>query len=238
MAPLKRSYTGYAVPSKRTKVMAVRAMSKTGSDISELNTKVAQLSRQLAKVKSRREVKHKDAESTNQVIGFDTNEVTDLSAIAQGPVSDERIGEEVSPSRIEIRGTLVNPGSASVFGKVRVLLVQMRDSSVPTTINTAGFTQLVERQTSADAVNAPYEWDNRDKFTVLSDRLISLQRFCDTDECGASFVIKTKVSRKIRFATSTTTYESGGLYLCFIPNRVASSNMQMRFQSRLFFYDD
>lgn len=238
MAPLKRSYDGSA-PAKRSRyVQPVRAMSKTGSDIADIKTRVATLSRALAKVKSRREIKHKDAESTNQVIGYDTNEVTDLSAIAQGPVSDERIGEEVSPSHVEIRGTLVNPGSASVYATVRVLLIQMRDSTVPTTLATAGFTQVVERQTSADACLAPYEWDNRDKFTVLSDRVVGINRDCDTDECGVNFIIKRKLSRKIRFATSTTTYESGGLYLLFIPNRLASSNLQMRFQSRLFFYDD
>lgn len=238
MAPLKRSYDGSG-PAKRSRyVQPVRAMSKTGSDIADIKTRVASLSRQLAKVKSRRELKYKDAGSANQAIGYDVSEITDLSPIAQGPVSDERIGEEVSPTRIHIRGTLVAPSTFGGLATVRVLLIQMRDATTPTTLTTAGATQLVENQTTANAVLSHYVWDNTDKFTVLADRLYHINSGDTGDDNGLTFEIKRKVSRKIRFATATTTYESGGLYLCFIPNRVTADNIQMRFRSRLFFYDD
>lgn len=238
MAPLKRSYTGYATPSKRTKVMAVRAMSQTGSDISDIKTRVAQLSRQLAKVKSRREIKYKDVGMANQSIGYDADEVTDLAPIAQGPVSDERIGEEVSPTSIHIRGTLVAPSTFGGLATVRVLLVQMRDATTPTTITTAGKTQVLTNQGTVNGVLSPYVWDNQDKFTILSDRLFHLNSGDTSDDNGVTFQIKRKISRKVRFASATTTYESGGLYLMFIPNRASADNLQARFQSRLFFYDD
>lgn len=239
MAPLKRSSTAaYGGGLKRQKVVAVRAMSKSGADMEDIKTRVASLSRQLAQVKSSREVKHLDVGLVSSAVGYDTDEVHNLGAVPQGPVSDERIGESISPTHIHIRGALVNGPSVQTHSTVRLVLVQMRDSTVPQTLTAVGKTQILDNQGTAEAVFSHFEWDNIGKYTVLADRTYSLDGTQANDQDGLNFSMKVRLRRKIKYVTSTSTAESGGIYLLMYADRPATSAIAVRFQSRLFFHDD
>lgn len=225
---------------KRTKTLPVDVVQ---------DAEIAKLKKQVRLLKSSPEVLNVDTQDFTEV-SYDADNTTLLSSISVGTGgSGNRIGRSVKPKMIEIRGHVYQPKGASGITEcpsVRILLLQSKQRFVPATnLSTPGSTGIFDANAGGSAYSpfGAFDPSNRQHFTVLHDELVSIG-YADssTGSIGApstySFHIKRPVYRKIDFEDSSTTPESGALYLCFTSTTIGTAiGPEVRWYSRLTYTD-
>lgn len=199
---------------------------KTWSKINKLRKDVSQLKRS-------EETKYHDENVARSNNSYAINDTQILCDPVQSLTAQTRIGDSISPYRIEINGALewIDPSGPVIQ---RVMLIQSKQKFIPSTTASAGSVQSV--LTLGGTIGAPFstfDWNNRSKFTVLYDRTFGL----DFQRPQVTYKIRKKISRNIKFEdTGSLTAESGQLYLLHFSNNSAIPPKKT-FYSRVYYKD-
>lgn len=146
--------------------------------------------------------------------------------IAQGLDNDERIGDEIMPVKIESDLTLRvysdNPTTAVYGTEVRVLLFQYNRSLLGGSGSSTSLTAedvLFSQGGSIDYVDAPYQFENRENYTILYDKVFEM---CASTNNHKNLKIrinkkKLKKTQWLNSGTSNTSLGPGHIWLMVLP---------------------
>lgn len=166
----------------------------------------------------------------------DAGIVFPISDITQGIAFNERIGDVVNPTKLELRYRVKDVASTGVNGRyIRTIVMQSRQRFIPVFDNSGGNGILEATITTADAPLSAYQHDNRNHFTVLYDKTHTLCTNCDTEIVVKNINLFPK--RKVKFEDpSPTAVEEGRIWVCFVSS-ASTSDLVTNFYSRMFYKD-
>lgn len=157
------------------------------------------------------------------------------------------IGRTIEPISITVRWEVVGAESSSFIpigpdtnNLTRITLFQWMDASVPTA------NDIFERPGS-DAVLSPFNVNNLDKLSILSDKCIATHLIHtatsgvtyasnSTNHCGKIY-IKGKRLKEILWTASGADTISNNIYLCYVSDSTAIPHTKFTYNTRLAFYD-
>lgn len=233
--PYKRKLDFDEMPSKRTKVTAVRAVGKQESELAELRAKQKKTDARLSRLLSSREKKVFDVVEGPDNLAYDTNNTYTLLFPGQGSANDNRIGDQVSPSYMHVQGYIYS--DTTFTGLVRMLLIRSKKNFVPSVITSTGTSAVFQNAGSFQTVNSQFYDENREDFTVLHDEVIVVNA-PGVDRNVVPFKINKRLSGKTIYETSSATPQQGAYYLCFTSTLNGVAAPQLNFTSRVWYYDD
>lgn len=120
---------------------------------------------------------NKNLESKEVITGFNntvsySGAIQDMTYLTQGTGHGQRVGNEVTPVWFEIKGRVhQESATGDHVNTVRLILFRwLQDSAAPPTPDQILWTSLIG---TALAPFSPYEQNNRDKFQILYDQMLS-----------------------------------------------------------------
>ncbi len=190
------------------------------------------LTKKVNKITNAMETKQFDSSASAAEVNFDVNEAQSLVSPAQGDGQEQRIGDEISPFRLEFNYT-VRSVSDTAPQVIRVLIIQSKQRFIPVTNVTTTAAAIWDAANTTLSVDSTFIRDNRSHFVVLYDRTHCLE----PDECF-SVKVRKKLSRRIIFQTNATTTEAGEIWLCPTSDfATASAGPTLSHVSRILYKD-
>jgi len=209
--------------------MPKKATKKVSKDVQKLKRDVRLL-------KSSNETKHHDENYPGGFIDFSTNHVTTLLDPGQSITNQTRIGNEISPFHLRIRGTVDwNPVSGAPQ-LVRILVIQSKQRFVPVTNTNTISTGVLILSGTSQAPISDFNYENRKKFTVLHDR----QYMVSEDDQSQPINVSKRIKRKLVFQEGgSTTAERGQIYMLIYSDQASASSSKpvVRAYSRIQYKD-
>lgn len=215
---LKRSYSSLSAAAAAPVAMDV--------DMSQ-NRAIASLKRRVRSLSSTIDVKNCFTSISDTGVGT-AGLLTPLDVIAQGDSSLQRDSLAITPIELEWN-LLLESEVADSHNTMRMMIVQSKGGAVLTSADFGG-------------VLIPTSEAQRNRYTILYDKLFNLENFLATDSAG-TFVAatkyylsrgKVKVPRKIHFPDAGSTSNAGSLYVWFISDSSAVAHPDVEtFESRL-----
>ena len=141
-----------------------------------------------------------------------------LAAIPQGDDDMDRNGSQVSMRRLEIRFIAARGLQESCL-RIIILVDKQTNGVVPTLAQV-----LTVTATGEQTVTSPINNDNKKRFTILSDRMRTLNAASKPTQCWSQ---RLKLTHKMRFdgvGIGTADIVSGALWLLLISNTVGGGN--------------
>lgn len=192
--------------------------------------KVDQLTKAVNNLKKSNETKYHDENLPLGAIVYGTNNTSTLLDPAQGSTTQTRVGNEISPYRVHIKGRITVGSTEEV---VRITLIQSKQGYVPSSISTGAAQQFYALPASAQSVHSPLDENNRKHYVVLYDKTFTLDAYNKIRQ----FSINKKISRNTMFEEAgSTTAEKGQVYL-IVNSNVAASGPTINAYSRIFYKD-
>lgn len=213
--------------------MARRSVKKMKTNTSK---EIKQLKKDVNTLKRSNETKYHDELYTKGAVERDVNNVTTLLDPGQGSTNQTRVGNEISPYRIHLKGDvrIANAGSVGK-GSVRVMVIQSKQGYVPSTISTSTVDKLFIYPNAEVTPHSPLDLNNRQHYVVLFDKTYML------DAAGkqiAKVNINKKISRNVTFVEAgSTTAEKGQIYLCLTSSSATLNDFEFQGYSRIFYKD-
>lgn len=161
-------------------------------------------------------------------IAYDVNNVTAMCVPTVGDGDNNRTGSKITPTWLEGNFTLVGGSSATVPCTVRVTMVRAKQRFVPNSTTSSGTACIYDYGGTVTAPFSLFQWENRTHFTLMYDKLFTIGPYTATDPSGtvSNRVIRIKKAIKrpnIEFDGTTTTAQSGQIYLIFTSNLTAAT---------------
>lgn len=217
---LKRRGAFYGGP--KAKVQKVVSMSARQGDLLELKRQQTLLGSKVRKIQRQQEKKYHDEVGAEAIVNNINDGTSVLVDPAQGDTVSTRDGDEIAPQSLELRLGVRHNGSGQPRQLVRVLIVQAKERFVPDTRTSTPSNTAVLKYggTAAYAPLSPFDWNNREHFTVLFDKTYTVS---NTGEQARIDQVRIKLSRKIRFAEAgSVTAERGQIYMVRYSNEGAN----------------
>lgn len=196
--------------------------------------RLAKLSREVSLIKKEMdntEVKNFDVSSTPLIAcGWDMLAVTNVFNPAQGVAINQRVGNEVLVSGLDLRYWLTN-ASTSKFGVMRVIVFLDKQNVLPVS-------SMLDSAGLVNTVSAPqcfYSRSNREKFVILYDKTHTL----DSTE-NAQYFERCLIPKKwqCKLINAASTVAENQLKIVFIANEtVATSSLFYSFNLRTYYTD-
>lgn len=172
--------------------------------------------------------------------GITINNVTwnpyQLLVPSQGDNSTDRLGNKITPFKIEMRGYINNPLATQVA--FRMLLIRWKASNSLTSPATQA-DRVFDLSTIADAWKSPFSIPNRPTFDVLYDRTMMLtpgsSGNCTDNQCRLISRTFKLSSKKMIFDSDTVTTGTNQIYVIFLSDN--SSSIQLNSYWRFWFTD-
>lgn len=164
---------------------------------------------------------------TKYQTGYHDNEITSsleqflsLISISQGDSEDDRTGNEVSPTYFKFRGT-VYPNSTASPQVVRLVLFQWKPNRNDFTPASSDILQ----NTTNQPVYSPLNYNNP-QFRLLADRILQVPGASETNRRGTrvNFNIPRKKLMKMKWKSTTSSEDSGHLYLMVLGTQTTGTN--------------
>ena len=153
------------------------------------------------------ETKYHDESLPSSFVRYNVNNVTLLCDPGQGQTTQTRIGNEISPYRIHLKGR-IQTGSGTVT-TTRLTLIQAKQGYVPVSNGTTALSKFYALPNSPQTPFSPLDENNRQHFVVLWDRIFTLE----PGKEAVQFMVNKKISRNVTFQEAgSTTSEKGQLY--------------------------
>lgn len=187
------------------------------------------------KLASQSETKHVDVLLTGTEVNFDANKTQALCIVAQGDAHNERIGDSMSPFRLNMKLAISNISADSAPQFVRLTVIQSKQRFTPNTIATSGVTQLYSTADVDEVVVSNLVHDNRSHYVLLHDKTYPIS---PDGNRGMIITLSKKISRKIEFEPGSTTTEAGQLWFCLTSDiAAASTGPTFKMASRVLYKD-
>lgn len=176
------------------------------------------------------EHKYKDITGTGEGLIFD-GDMHHLSAIAEGSTSNQREGSKIQPTRLTIRWNCTYASGNSVG--IRVIVLQWRDSAIPTPDD------ILESTATVLAVDSPYSRDTKSKYNILRDVRTQVTSSKIRVDRKMSINLINPKNRILYDGSSTTDILDNALYILVLSNVSYGSGYAPNFvyYSRLAFTD-
>lgn len=137
------------------------------------NKRIVNIEKKLRAVENSPELKFIDNFNAITILGVPAAaQINLLNGVVQGTTETTRLGEEIKPTSLQLRGTIFGTTSATQADfEVRIIVFWDRQSNgvAPTAA------QLLDLTTITQAYHAPYNRDYQERFTVLWDHNIHNQ---------------------------------------------------------------
>lgn len=163
--------------------------------------------------------------------------VYDLSEVPQGDTEVTRDGSSLKPKNLELR-MYITGNSSAASNTLRLILFRATNEN-----GTAPTMAQVLEQTSESAPLAIYSPKIHDKryFTkILKDVTFTMNKMVASTAYRKTLTYKIPLDGHMTFTGTSTTKESGGLYLIMVSDQTAASNLgpAVQFTSRIKYYDN
>lgn len=210
-----------------------------------LAKKVAKLAKAVRLQKP--ELKYSDTVATAQQWNYTptSSYVFDpLAAITVG-TSDvgNRIGDTIFLKSIKMRGTIYL-GTASPFvGRFVLILIKSNMESLLTTTNVGNLIMESAYSSTTNAVNAPYDNDNRFGYKVLVDKKIIINPSANLNGVNTSmvqarnFYISKRINKEVEFWQGSSTVTKNWIVGFFLTDAAATASNVLSYTSRLRYTD-
>jgi len=182
-----------------------------------------------------------------------TTALTLLNGISQGDTTITRTGGQVRLTSVHIKGTVTADPLNLLSDQYRMMVVwdAQANGAAPTLSGTV--TSILDVTTITDLLIAPYNYSAMDRFKILMDKRVIINRrvVADTDPAtGATqeyqpivkpFNKRFKLGRTVRYAVNSSTgtitdISTNSLYFIVVGNVApASVNPTIQFSSRIYF---
>jgi len=165
-----------------------------------------------------------------------------------------RTGGQVRLTSVHIKGTVTADPLNLLSDQYRMMVVwdAQANGAAPTLSGTV--TSILDVTTITDLLIAPYNYSAMDRFKILMDKRVIINRrvVADTDPAtGATqeyqpivkpFNKRFKLGRTVRYAVNSSTgtitdISTNSLYFIVVGNAPASVNPTIQFSSRIYFKD-
>jgi len=150
--------------------------------------------------------------------------IIDLCDPAQGDGQEERVGNQIKPLHLTIRGGMYADSTGGVTQQLRVIIFRYKDENGSAlTVNDILDNDHVG---TTRAVIACKEFDNRYHSKFLYDKTFILGKATAGSDVPnyKHFKFSTKLYGHINWTNSTTTQEGGGLYMLVISDQAADAD--------------
>lgn len=193
------------------------------------------------------EIKYSDTVATAQQWNYTptSSYVFDpLSAISIG-TSDVsgRIGDTIHLKSIRMKGTIYL-GTASPFvGRFVLILVKQNMEALLTTTNVGNLIMESAYSSTTNAVNAPFDNDNRFGYKILVDKKIIVNPSANLNGINTSmvqarnFYVSKKIEKEVEYWQGSSTVTKNWLVGFFLTDAAATSSNVISFTSRLRYTD-
>ncbi len=141
--------------------------------------------------------------------------------IQRGDQHFQRNGDSITLTSFQCR-FMLSTNTAGDNNLVRLLVVH--DKQVNGVLMTAA--ELFLDATADDILTSPYNLDNKHRFRVLSDKIISIN---DAGNANYMYSVYKKLNIKIRYdasAGAVTDLTSDAIYFCFVGNNLVLGDIQ------------
>jgi len=152
--------------------------------------------------------------------------------------ANQYTGDEIFVKNIRIKGTFYNVGGDANILRLVVVQVKNNMEGLITTTNIGNLVMESAYSSTANAVHAPLDHDNRYGITKIYDK-----RFTINPNLGSATVpyvarnlsINLKVNKKVQFQNGGNVPTKNGIYIFFISDRAASG--YLNYISRMSYTD-
>lgn len=151
-----------------------------------------------------------------------------------GSLDTQRIGDKITPMSLNFKGYIQWNSSATTLVPVRCLTIQQKNDQD----TTLGLHQILATTTQAFVTQAPYLWDNRKLFTVLSDKIYNPPMVPVGRTVQKSITVRCKKPAPIHFRNGTNDTVSGKIVQYYISNQSDSNNIPLFLGNNTFTYKD
>lgn len=174
------------------------------------------------------EHKYKDITSAGEFIDYNGT-MHHLSAIAEGVTSNQRVGSKIQPSRLIVRWNWAYVGGD--FQTVRVILLQWRDTDIPTAAD------ILESTATNLVTDSPYSRDTKSKYNILRDvrQTVSSTKVYTIGKVSIN-LYKTR-NRILYDGSSSTDILDNSLYILLVSSVDGANEPSFSYYSRLSFID-
>lgn len=152
-----------------------------------------------------------------------------LTGIDQGVAEGTRVGNEIMPTSLEIRGNLVTTAASDTTSRVRLVIVRFKKSlggTPPTYLNFS----------TTNAVTSFYDKSEAGHFQILHDRIWSMPGVNYLPESERQVHIKIPLNQKTTYYGSlAANYDSGSIWAFYIGAGWTTTPPQLNMASRLNF---
>lgn len=133
-------------------------------------------------------------------------------------------GDEIYVKSLRMRGTFYNVGADANILRLVCVCVKQNMEGLITTTNIGNLVMESAYSSTANAVNAPLDHDNRHGVTILYDKkfYINSNGNATTPYAARVLNVNLKINKKIQFQNGGTVPTMNGLYWFFISDRAAS----------------
>lgn len=205
MARYRRRYKRQSIG----KIVAKRTGSKTAGNVAQVAMAGYKLAKRVARLVNT-EIKTYSADGVTQT--SNAGRIIDLCDPSQGDGTEERVGNQVKPLHLTLRGYVYPDASGGSAQVLRVIVFRYKDENGQTlVVNDV----LDNDHTSTNRiVLAGKEFDNRYHSKILFDKVIPVGYDAASGIPGLKFFkFSTKLFGHINWTNATTTQEGGGLYM-------------------------
>lgn len=212
------------------------------------------LNRKIKRIQNDIELKYRDVYSASTDITT-TAALTLLNGLSQGDTTITRTGGQVRLTSVHIKGTVTADPANLSSDQYRMMLVWDGQTNGAAPTLSGNVTSILDVTTITDPLIAPYNYSAMDRFKILMDKRVIINRrvVADNDPAtGATteyqaivkpFNKKFKLGRIVRYAVNSSTgtitdISTNSLYFIVVGNVApASVNPSIQFSSRIYFKD-
>lgn len=160
-----------------------------------------------------------------------------ITAIPQGVTERSRVGNSIRPKRLRMR---IHAGIGDNTNMVRMVVFRWHPSAaagVPTVYSILEDTAPTAFVGTSNAPLMPYNWADKQMYTVLWDRTFVLDAQSPQQAVVNLELYGKKLNPRINYVDASTSAVLNGLYVMYISDSGAVSHPTLTFTSELTFED-
>lgn len=220
------------------------------------NPTVKSVNRKVKRIQRREELKHKDTihSAVEMVADPGVTQMVLLNGLVNGTTNVTRIGDRISITSVQTRGTINLPVGNLTACMWRVIIFRDLQTNGAAPV----YTDILDTSVITTTVHAPYNQDNSDRFRIISDKtgVLNSNRNQVTNLAGAdttttsvgSLGVKYKLKWSLNFPTiyglgnagTVADISKNSIYILFLSDRSDASNVGATFTggTRVYYKDD
>jgi len=155
-------------------------------------------------LKGANEAKHHDESLTFAGFSHTASQQANILDPAQGDGDTQRIGDEVTASRLESRWVLI--GDNDAVTTFRIMIMWDKQNAL------ADFTDFLTVTGNSQAVNSPVDWDKKKLFSILYDKTFTFNvgTLVDGSVTAVPFEMERHIKINLNLKNKKVVFQGGG----------------------------